>query len=181
MKSLQTTPEIGARGRAAAGHRRSQWATGKLGSFAFPAPPPCLYDIASAWSAAFQYMARFFVFCLTWAPWIFLLAGAILILSEPSLVIKLLLKLVGFVPSMLREYVRYISQPNLGDGDRPVFASALISLPIPQPAVSQPYPALVGHCSVPAEDTSALWLAAGQGGAASVYLLVQRYGWLRAA
>ena len=61
VKSLQTTPEFGARGRAAV-HRKSQWATGKLGSFAFPSPPLCLYDIASAWSAAFQYMARFCVF-----------------------------------------------------------------------------------------------------------------------
>ena len=84
---------------------------------------------------------------------------------------------------MVREYVCYITQPNLDAEERPVFASgSAISLPIPQPAVSQqPDPALIGHCIVPAEDTSALWLAAGQGGAVSAYVLLQRYGWLGGA
>ena len=166
MKSRPTAPDTGARGRAAL-LRKSQWVTGKLGSFALPSPPPCLYDIASAWTAAFQYMASFLMFCLTWAPWVFLLGGGILILAEPSLIFKLLFKFVGFVSS---------------EG-RPVFASgSTISLPIPQPAVSQqPDPALVGHCTVPAEDTSALWLAAGQGGAVSAYVLLQRYGWIEGA
>ena len=62
VKSRQTAPETGARGRAAL-LRESQWARGRLGSFALPSPPPCLYDIASAWTAAFQYMASFLVCC----------------------------------------------------------------------------------------------------------------------
>ena len=183
VKSRQTNPDTGARARAGL-LRKSQWATGKLGSFAFPAPPPCLYDIASAWFTAFQYMAGFFVFCLTWAPWVCLLAGGILVLAEPSLVFKLFFKFVGFVPSVLLEYVRFLTQPNLSAEERPVFASgAPLSLPIPQPAVSQqPDPALVGHCTVPAVvDTSAVWLAAGQGGAVSALVLLQRYGWIGGA
>ena len=172
-----STEEAVALGRAP---RRSRWATGKLGGFAFPAPPAWLRDILSAWGTALSCMARISVFCLTWAPWLILIGSAILFFSEPSLVLRLALRLIGVIPNLLREYVRFLSTPSPGIAERPEFASAFLPNPQPAPLIGQPDPALTGHCIVAAEsDTSALWLAAGQGGAASMYLLAQRYGWLR--
>ena len=179
VKSLRKqTSEVGTSGRAKA-PSKSQWVTRKIGNFQLPSPPACLCDILCAWTTALQYMASFFVFCLTWAPWFGLAAGGILILAEPSLLLKLLFRMVGFVPSVVREYVRYLSEPAVVEFHRPGFASGTSSyLPIPQPVSPQPDPALIGHCTIPVEDRSAWWLAAGQGGVVSVYVLAKWFRWL---
>ena len=122
------------------------------------------------------------VFCLTWAPWFFLAIGGILLLAEPSLILKMLFRLVVYVPGALREYFRYMIEPNVS-AVRPAFAgggSGTSSfVPIPQPAYGpQPDPSLVGHCTVASGDNSAWWLAAGQGGAFSAYVLSQHFRWV---
>ena len=134
------------------------------------APPPCLYEIWAAWSIALQCVSTILMLALTWAPLIIVTTCGLLVLTEPTLFVRLCWQVLGFVPSALRAYLRTLVEPTTPVPiPQPQFASAvpLASFPSPPSQPEPASPALMLHCSVEPSffDMSAVWLLAGEGGA----------------